>query len=151
MKYVLNGIGTHLIRVKSKELVKFAWTAAPSLILMYLAIKYGMDDLVLMYIFMGIMYVLFWIYIPFNLRISLRKVILEIEFLDGQIKVLTKKGISFLKYFEIEKTQGAFKGFGKNHTDGYIFKNKDDFKEYWLIETFFNEIEEIENELKRYN
>lgn len=150
MKYVLNGIGKHLIGIKSKELVKFAWAALPTLLLMYLAIKYGMDDQVLMYFFMAIIYVLFWIYIPINFSINIKKVILKIEFLENQIKIETKKGVFYLKKIQVNKAIGRFTGFGKGHTNGYIIKDNNDKNEYWLIETFFNEMEDIEIELKKY-
>lgn len=150
MKYVLNGIGKHLIGIKSKELVKFAWAALPTLLLMYLAIKYGMDDQVLMYFFMAIIYVLFWIYIPINFSINIKKVILKIEFLENQIKIETKKGVFYLKKIQVNKAIGRFTGFGKEHTNGYILQDSNDKKEYWLIETFFNEMEDIEIELKKY-
>lgn len=150
MRYELNGIGKHLIMRQSKELKKYVWVWFPMLLGAYLAIRFGLDNQVHMYIFIVMLFVFFNIYIPINLKGKFKKIILNIEFFDTTLKIETKTGVKYLNTIEVNKTTGSFTGFGKNHTNGYIIKNIDDAKEYWLIESFFNEIEEIKVELKKY-
>lgn len=148
--FMINGIGKFLIQRQVKELVKFAWGGFPALVALILGIRFGMDNQLYMYISGGIIYILLFIYIPFNLKCKIKKVVLNLEFLEGKIKIETKKGISYLKKVEIIKAKGRFAGFGKAHTNGYILMDSNNKKEYWLIETFFNEMEVIEIELKKY-
>jgi hypothetical protein len=150
MRFEINTIGKFLIKRQSNEILKFICGGLFIIIVFYAGIRYGMDNLLFMYITFSILYVIFFIFIPINLKIKINKTIQKIEFLESQIRIETKKGVFYLNDIEIMKVKNRFSGFGKTHTNGYILKNKNENKEYWLIETFFNEIEEIEYELKKH-
>lgn len=150
MKFEINTIGKFQIKRQSNEVLKFIWGGIIVIAILYVGIRYGMDNLFFMYMTSGFLYFIFFIFIPINLKIKINKVILKIEFLESQTRIETKKGVFNLKNFKIQKVNNRFTGFGKTHTNGYILKNKNEDREYWLIDTFFNEQEEIVNELHKY-
>lgn len=153
MRLEINGTGRFLIQKQTKEIIEFIWSGILFSAVFYLGIRYGLEGRafqLIMYIWVSIFAIITSIFIPINLKNKIKKVILKIEFLENQIKIETNKGVFYLKKIQVNKAIGRFTGFGKEHTNGYILQDSNDKKEYWLIETFFNEMEDIEIELKKY-
>ncbi len=154
MRFEINTIGKHLIKRQTKELPKFIWGGMILLIVFYVGIKYGMEDKTfqfIMYLWAGFISLLIIVLGPIYVKSKINKVIQKIEFSDNKITIETKRGKSSLKDIHIQKVSDYFKGFGRSHMNGYIIKNKYDANEYWLIDSFFNENEDIEYELKKYS
>ena len=152
MRFEINTIGTHLILRQTKELPKFIWGGIIFLIVFYLGIKCGMEDKTfqfIMYLWIGVISLSIIVVGPIYVKSKIDKVIQKIEFSENKLTIETKRKESRLKDIHIQKVSNYFKGFGRSHMNGYIIKNKSDSKEYWLIDSFFNEYEDIENELKR--
>ena len=153
MKFEINGIGRFLIQKQSKGVFEFIWSGILLLIVFYIGIRFGMEVVVfqiIMYIWACLIFLTISVFAPIYIKSKIKKVILEIEFLNGEIKIGTKKEDLYLRNIEIKKVKNQLMGFGKTHANGFILKNKNETKEYWLIITFFNEIEEIEYELKNF-
>ncbi len=153
MKFEINTIGKLLVRRQKKEVPKFIWGGLILLFVFIVGVRYGMDDKsfqTIMYIWAGLISFTIMVVGPIYVRSRITRVIQKVEFTDKKIIIETEKAGVILTDTQIRKVCGYFKGFGRSHMSGYIIKSTRDSKEYWLINTFFNDIEMVEEALRKY-
>lgn len=143
--YELNNVGIHSLQEKTKDFYKMIIGGAFFYILQYIVTKFTIDSFglyIFMVVFLSVICVLIFIYIPISLKLNINKVVKKIQ-IDGSNLILTTKrakaeyNFSDLEIFEVNN---RFTGFGAQNMNGILLKTKTN-QQYWIIENFYNDFE----------
>lgn len=111
------------------------------------ATKFTIDSkgyFIFMAIFLTLLYIFGSIIVPISLMVRINKVIRQINFDDNQIWFISNKKHCFNRSeIRFKLVKNKFTGFSKRNKDGILLTNGKG-KEYWLIEDFFNDYEELQ-------
>jgi len=100
-------------------------------------------------IFQSIIYIVICVLLPINIILTRNKVIRRIEVNGNHIKLLTNKESEYDdSEVECKEVKHRFNGFGNRDKDGILIKSKSG-KDYWIIEDFFNNYDELKNLLMK--
>ncbi len=144
--FELNTLGNFLINEKSKEFYKMLIGGVIFYLLLFFAYKYTVPDKVyfaFMAIFLSILYVLLFVFIPITLKIRINKVVRKIQCDSNKVFFITNKENIFdkneIRFIEVKN---RFSGFSREKKDGILIKTKGG-KEFWIIEDFYNYYEKL--------
>lgn len=145
--FKINTIGTFSIKEKSREFYKMLIGGVIFYLALLLAVYYTVNQTVFLILFLSILYVGLFIYIPITLKYRINKVVRQIQFFDNQIIIHTHLVINLdFREIEIKEVKNMFSGFSIRDKSGILLRDKRN-KEYWLIEEFFNDYQIIKEKL----
>ena len=99
---------------------------------------------IFMAIFLTMLYIFTCIIVPISLMVRINKVIIQINFEDNQIWFISNKKHCFNRTeVRFKLVKNKFTGFSKRNKDGILLTTVRG-KEYWIIEDFYNDFEELQ-------
>jgi hypothetical protein len=147
----INTNGVYSLKEKNKDFYQMIIGGVLFYALLFIVSKYTIESngfFIFMIIFLTVLYLLIFIYIPISLKINLNKVVKKIQVSDSKISLTTpnKEYIYTENEIEVIEVKNRFTGFGPKNKDGLLIKTKL-HKEYWIVEDFFNNYEELKLDL----
>jgi len=150
-KFNINTYGIFSLKNKTKDFYQMLLAGLIIYILFLLVFKFTVKSegyFLFLAIFISLLYIFASIVIPISLKIRLNKVVREVKIGEDQVVLVLKKEITWpIKDIKFEEVKKRFTGFSKSRKDGILVKTKTG-KEYWIIEDFFNDYEELKKVLK---
>ena len=148
--FEINTNGIFSLKEKSKEFYKMLIGGIIFYLLLFVVIKYTILDysfFIFLTIFLSFIYLFIFVYSPISLKVRINKVIKKIVINETKVLFTANKELTFNKNeldYKIVKRQ--FTGFSNVGKDGILVKTKSN-KEYWIIEDFYNDYDELKNKL----
>lgn len=148
--YKINTNGAFSINDKTNEFYKMIFGGIFFYLTMFFATKYTIHNeeyFIFLIIFLTFLYVYIFIFIPISLILKINKVVKEIQINQSQILLVTNKQYQYLKEnLSFKEVKNRFTGFSIKNKSGILLKTKEG-KEFWLIEDFYNDFEELKQSL----
>jgi len=149
-EFEINTNGILSLKIKTKDFYNMLIQGILAYILLLSAFKFTLDNtsyFILLAIFLTLLYVFVSIVIPITLLIRINKVVRKIQFDNGQILLFTNRKLIYPeKGIEFKELQNRFTGFSINNKSGILLKTRGG-KEFWIIEDFYNDYEELREKL----
>lgn len=145
--FQINTNGAFSIKEKKKDFYQMIFGGIFILYIpMLWATKFTIDSngyFIFMAIFLTMLYIFVSIIVPISLMVRINKVIRQINFDDNQIWFISNKKHYFNRTeIRFKLVKNKFTGFSSRNKDGILLTDRKG-KEYWLIEDFFNDYEEL--------
>lgn len=148
--FEINTNGFFLIKGRTKEFYKIIFGGIFFYLSLLFATTYTINNkgyLMFLVIFLTVLYVCIFIFLPITLMIRINKVIRKIQINDKNILFTTNRELNYNKNeIEIKEVQNKFTGFSIKNKSGILLKDKAG-KEYWIIEDFFNDYDELKSKI----
>ncbi len=149
--FEINSKGTFLVHEKEKEFYKMLAGGVVFYFLLFFVTKYTIADksyFLFIIIYLTALYVLLFVFIPITLKIRINKVVRKVQYDANNVLLTTKKENVYAQNdITFSKVKNKFSGFSRARKNGILVKTKTG-KEYWIIEDFFNDYEELKKVLK---
>lgn len=153
--FEINNFGINSIKDKTKEFYKMLFGGIIFYFTLFCATRYTIDNegyRIFLLIFLTVLYAFIFIFTPITLLIKLHKIIRKIQINESYILLETNRELWLSKNeIVMKEVRNKFTGFSMRNKDGILFKTLNG-KEYWIVEDFFNNYEELKIALmKHYN
>jgi len=148
--FEINTNGKSSVKDKIKDFYQMLIGGVVAYSLLLLAFRYTVDNkgyLTFLTIFITALYIFVFVIIPITLKIRINKVIREIQIKERQILITTNKEYEYAKEnISFKEVQNRFTGFSIINKSGILLKTNEG-KEFWLIEDFYSDFEELKQSL----
>ena len=145
-----NTNGILSLKNKTKDFYNMLIQGVIAYILLLSAFKFTVDNVgyfTFLAIFLTLLYIFVSLIIPITLIIRINKVIRKIQFNDSQLLITTNKEFMYARRdIEFKEVQNRFTGFSIRNKSGILLRTKGG-KEYWIVEDFYNNFEELKAKL----
>jgi hypothetical protein len=153
--FEINIHGNVLIKNKTKDFYKVIIGGFIIYVIFCIASIFTIESkfyFILVTIFQSVIYLVICVLLPINIIVTRNKVIRWIDINGNHIVVLTNKKCEYSKNeFEFKEVKNHFNGFGNREKDGILVKKIVSGKEYWIVEDFFNNYEELKIALMKHD
>lgn len=144
--FEINSNGKFSVDNKTKEFYKMILGGPIFFLSLFFASKYTIDSygyFIFLVLFLTILYVGVFVIIPITLMLRIKKVVRRIQFKENQIILFTNREYLICRNeLKLEEVKNRFTGFSQKNKDGILIRNNDG-REYWIIEDFFNDYDEL--------
>lgn len=145
-----NTNGILSLKNKTKDFYNMLIQGFIAYLILLSAFKYTIDSagyFLFLAIFLTLLYIFASIIIPITLVIRINKVVRKMQFDNSQLILTTKIKFIYTKDdIVFKEVQNRFTGFSIRKKSGILLRTKDG-KEFWIIEDFYNNYEELRAQL----